>query len=314
MNKKEFLSYIGNISQIGGIRDFTFNDGKSKGVRAIEVNTGNLCFTVLPDRCLDIAQTFYKGTAVSWISKSGITAPSYYEKDGQNFLKSFFGGLVTTCGLKNIGKPYKEKGLHGTVANIPAENVSVFADWIDNEYVMKITGQIRESMALGENLLLKRSITTKLFSDEILLEDTIVNESFSDEKIALCYHCNFGYPLVCEDSKITNVPKEHCKMSPPTHNEVEKCIPVDYSDDVVTVGIENKEISATITYKTDNLPDFLIWKMFNMGEYVVALEPRTTRFGGENIEKNDRYVVLKPFEEYKTYLKFKVKIKSKINE
>lgn len=95
-------------------------------------------------------------------------------------------------------------------------------------------------------------------------------------------------------------------MSAPTHNEEEECIPVDYSDDVVTVGIENKEISATITYKTDNLPDFLIWKMFNEGEYVVALEPRTTRFGGENITKNNKYVVLKPFEEYKTYLKFEV--------
>ena len=306
MKKKELLSYIGDISQIGGIRDFTFNDGKSKGVRAIEVNTGNLRFTVLPDRCLDIAQTFYKGTAVSWISKSGITAPAYYEKDEQNFLKSFFGGLITTCGLRNIGKPYMDQGLHGRIANIPAEKVSVFADWIDDEYVMKITGQIRESKALGENLVLKRSITAKLFSDEIVLEDTIINEGFSNENIALCYHCNFGYPLVSENSKIVNVPEEHSQMSAPTHNEDEECIPVSYNDDVVTVGINNKDVFASITYKTDTLPDFLIWKMFNEGEYVVALEPRTTRFGGENIAKNNKYVVLKPFEEYKTYLKFEV--------
>ena len=81
------------------MRDFTFNDGKSKGVRAIEINTGNLCITVLPDRCMDIAQASFKGTPVSWISKTGITSPMYYEKDGRNFMRSFYGGLVSTCGF-----------------------------------------------------------------------------------------------------------------------------------------------------------------------------------------------------------------------
>ena len=55
MNKSELLIYIGSVEQIGGIRDFSFNEGKAKGVRAIEINTGKLCFTVLTDRCLDIA-------------------------------------------------------------------------------------------------------------------------------------------------------------------------------------------------------------------------------------------------------------------
>ena len=55
MKKQELLKYIGSVEQIGGIRDYTYNDGKSKGVRAIEVNTGNLRFTIFPDslsRCL----------------------------------------------------------------------------------------------------------------------------------------------------------------------------------------------------------------------------------------------------------------------
>ena len=42
MNKQELLRYVGCVEQIGGIRDVTFNDGKAKGVRAIEVSTGNL--------------------------------------------------------------------------------------------------------------------------------------------------------------------------------------------------------------------------------------------------------------------------------
>lgn len=306
MNKKEILSRIGDITQIGGIKDVTFNDGRRKGVRAIEVNTGKLCFTVLPDRCMDIAYASYQGTPISWISKTGITAPTYYEKDGRNFLRGFFGGLVTTCGLKNIGGPFLDQGLHGRSANLPGENISIFADWVGDEYIMKLSGQMRECAVFGENLVIKRTITTKLFSNEFTLEDTIVNQGFSDEKIALCYHCNFGYPLVDEGASIIHVPAEVSRITGPIHGKEEECIPVVFHDDLVTVGIQNKTICAYLTYKTDHLPDFLIWKMLGESEYVVGLEPRTTCLGGEDIQNSEKYVVVKPFEEYQTYLKFQV--------
>ena len=82
---------------------------------------------------------------------------------------------------------------------------------------------------------------------------------------------------------------------------------VKYNDDVVTTGIENNEIGAYVTYKRDTLPEFVIWKMLGEGDYVVGLEPRTSAFGGENIAKNNTYVSLKPFEEYKTFLKLNFK-------
>lgn len=243
--------------------------------------------------------------SVSWISKTGVVSPAYYEKDGKNFLRGFFGGLVTTCGLKNIGRAYGEMGLHGRISNTPAENISKYCAWEGDEYIIRVSGEMRETSAMGENLLLKRTITTKLFSNEFVLTDTIVNEGFSEEKIALCYHCNFGYPLVCEDAKIVNVPDEYSKISPPTHAVGENCIDVKYDrGENVTVGIENSKMGAYITYNTANLPDFLIWNMPSESDYVIGLEPRTTSLGGENIEKNNKYVILKPFEEYKTELKF----------
>ena len=309
MDKKELLRYVGDISQIGGIRDFTFNDGKSKGVRAIEIDTGVIRFTVIPDRGLDIAQTFFEGEAMSWISKTGIVAPTYYEKDGKGFLRGFFGGLLTTCGLKNIGGPVGEYGLHGRAANIPAEKVSVFADWVDGEYVMSVCGVMRDAVVFGENLVIKRTITTKLYSNEIILRDTVVNEGFEDEDIAFCYHCNFGYPLVCEGAKIMNVPEEVSYITAPIHGKEEECIGVDQTGEYVTVGIDNGKKIAQLTYKTDTMPDFLIWKMLGESEYVVGLEPRTTRYGGQEIIENNKYVTLHPFEEYKTYLKFEFKNK-----
>lgn len=307
MKKIELLKHVGSVEQIGGIRDITFNDGKEKGVRAIEVNTGNLRFTVLPDRCMDIAQASFKGQAISWISKTGITSPQYYEKDGKNWLRGFYGGLITTCGLHNIGGPVEEHGLHGRIANTPAEKISIFADWIDEEYVMQISGEMRESMVFGSNLVLKRTITAKLFSDSFTVEDTIVNEGFQTEKVALCYHCNFGYPLVQESAKIVNVPAKFAEITGPMHGKEKECIPVSYSEDVVTVGIENERIGAYLSYERSTLPDFLIWKMLGESEYVIGLEPRTTMYGGQNIIDHDTYVKLDPFQEYRTKLEFSVR-------
>ena len=305
MPKQQLLKYAGSVSQLGGIRDFTFNDGKMKGVLAIEVNTGKLKFTILPDRCMDIANAEFCGENLVWISKTGITAPTYYEKDGKNWLHGFFGGLMTTCGLRNIGGPVDEHGLHGRIANTPAEKVSVFADWVDDEYVMKISGEMRESCVFGDNLVLKRTITAKLFEDTITVEDTIINEGFEAQNIALCYHCNFGYPLVSETAKLINIPEEHCVMSAPIHGKEEECITVEYPDDVVRVGIENNGIGAYITYNRSTLPDFVMWKMLGESEYVIGLEPRTARWGGANIGKNNAYVKLEPFTEYKTIVKFR---------
>ena len=307
MKKQELLKHIGSVEQIGGIKDYTFNQGKEKGVRAVEIDTGKVRFVILPDRCMDIAQAFYKGTPVSWISKTGITSPAYYNKDGFEWLRGFYGGLITTCGLKNIGKPYDGQGLHGRIANIPATKVSVYADWQDDEYIMKVSGEMRESTVFGENIVLKRTITTTLFSDEFIVEDVIVNEGFADENIALAYHCNFGYPLVKDGAKIINVQPEISDITAPIHGKEEECIKVEHTGDESFAGIENGEIGAYITYKRNNLPEFLVWKMLGESEYVVGLEPRTTNLGGSAIAEKNAYVTIKPFEEYKTCIKFSFK-------
>ena len=307
MTRKELLRRVGSVEQIGGIRDVTFNDGKAKGVRAIEVNTGLLRFTVLPDRCMDIAQADYRGAAIAWISKTGITAPTYYEKDGKSWLRGFFGGLLTTCGLRNIGSPHRDQGLHGRIANTPAAKVSIFADWIGDEYVMRVSGEMRESAVFGENLVLKRTITTKLFSKEITVEDTVVNEGFEDAEIALAYHCNFGYPLVDEGARLVNVASDIAEVTAPIHGKTEECIRVPAEGNTSCVGIQNGNLAVYVSADRATLPDYMIWKMIGESEYVIGLEPRTTNFGGKNIEANHAYVTLAPFDEHRMKVKFEIK-------
>lgn len=307
MTKQELLKRVGSVEQIGGVRDFTFNDGKAKGVRAIEINTGKIRFTILPDRCMDIAQAEFEGKAFGWISKTGVVAPQYYDKEGTNWLRGFCGGLITTCGLKNVGGPHGDQGLHGRIANTPASKVSVFADWVGDEYIMKVSGEMRECAVFGLNLVFKRTITAKLFDSSFTVEDTVVNEGFHDEGVALCYHCNFGYPLVTEGAKMINVPADVAELTAPIHGKEEECIHVYYDTDVQTVGIENDTMGAYITYKRDTLPGFLIWKMMGESEYVVGLEPRTINGAAHKNESDDWLVSLKPFEEFTTKLKFELK-------
>ena len=110
-----------------------------------------------------------------------------------------------------------------------------------------------------------------------------------------------------EGARIVNVPAEVSKITKPIHGKEEECIPVDYSEEKVKVGIENDSIGAYLTYERKTLPDFVIWKMLGESEYVIGLEPRTTELGGQDIVDRDVYVKLEPFEEYRTKLKFSVR-------
>ena len=307
MTRKEVLERFGCVEQIGGIKDYTLNGGKADGVRAIEINTGKIRFTVLPGRCMDIVNCDAYGTPVAWLSKSGICATAYYEPEGGGWLRNWSGGLVTTCGLRHVGGAYENHGVHGRVANIPAQKVSVDAFWDGDDYIMMVSGEVRESCTFGENIVLRRTIATKLFDDKFMLTDTIINEGARTENIAMIYHCNFGYPFVCENSKIVGVGEEHQSMEAPTPFADEAVYGLDLDGDMKTVGIETGKLGAYITYKRDTLPEFLLWKKFAASDYVVGLEPRNVSAAGADLHEKDAFVKLEAYSEFKTSLCFSFK-------
>ncbi|PID58663.1 hypothetical protein CSB45_03725 [candidate division KSB3 bacterium] len=68
-SRDELLKRVGSISQLGGVTATEFSDGKARGVRAAEFNTGSgLHFTVLLDRGLDISAADYCGRSLCWQS------------------------------------------------------------------------------------------------------------------------------------------------------------------------------------------------------------------------------------------------------
>jgi len=73
-------------------------------------------------------------------------------------------GLVFTCGLTSIGGPLDPTEAdapvptHGRISSVPAENLSTFAGWEGDDYVLRVTGVMRETAAFGVNLQMTRTV------------------------------------------------------------------------------------------------------------------------------------------------------------
>ena len=104
MNLKELQKqgYIGNPAQLVTLRRVTLGEGKAKGTEIIEVKTaGGLELDILPDTGLDIGQCRFRGINMSWMSKNGYDSPTVFSPYETEFVNTFPGGLLYTCGLRS---------------------------------------------------------------------------------------------------------------------------------------------------------------------------------------------------------------------
>ncbi len=135
LDRAALMPRVGGMEQLASIRRLAIEDGKGRGMRVWEVSNGSgLAFTVYPDRGLDIGRASIRGVPVAWYSANGEVAPAFYEPEGAGWLRSWAGGLLTSCGLANVGTPCdvggEPQGLHGRLSHIPAAEVnSTAACW-----------------------------------------------------------------------------------------------------------------------------------------------------------------------------------------
>ncbi len=300
-SKAELLERVGDISQIGGVKRVTLADGPQSGVEGVEFRTGSgLNFTVLPSRGMDISFAEYNGVPLCWRSSTGEVAPSFYEPQGLGWLRSFYGGLLVTCGMANIGSPCvdqgKELGLHGRVSNIPATNVWADSEWDGDEYIMWAQGKVRETSAFDENLLRTRKIWAKLGEPKIYLHDIVQNQGFKRNEHMYLYHINAGFPVVDVNTKfiaptLKVIPKDaaaevekekYDSFLPPTAGFEERVYYHDMQEDNdgnVYTALINETIDKGegfgfyIKYRKSEFPRFIEWKFNSKGAYVVGMEP-----------------------------------------
>lgn len=298
--KRELLRYVGDISQVADARQTMITSGRGKGVSAVDTKTGGgLSMTILTDRGMDIAWAEYKGVPLAHISKCGVSSPFLFEQQGTGFFRSFTAGLLTTCGLTYMGAPClddgKELGVHGRVSNIPAEDVSVYKEWIGDEFVFKIRGKMRECEYFGENIVLTRTFSYKLGENKLYINDVVENCGFNEQPLMVLYHFNFGYPLVDNTTKLYHtkanvVPRdsaaavgidEYSSFHEPVHNYPEQVFFLDMQpkNDTSYSCLYNEELlgglGVYLKFKKSQLKNFTEWKQMGEGDYVVAMEPCT---------------------------------------
>ena len=199
--------------QMYTLRRVEIAEGKAKGVSVIEVATaGGLQVDILPDSGLDIGQVRYKGTNVTFISKNGYDSPASIMPYETEFLHTFPGGMLYTCGLRSTGGAHRDGDewhpRHGRYHSLMAEHICTDVE----DDVIVIKGTMRETALFGYNLVLKRTIRIPVFGAEVTVSDELTNMAPQDEEYALLYHCNFGYPLISEKAHV-ELP-ENRKTSP----------------------------------------------------------------------------------------------------
>ena len=206
--REELLRRVGNPAQLGGTRHYTLGEGRSKGTAAIDVDTGSgFRFTILPDRGLDISLASYKGLKLVYLTPNGEVHPAFYEPEALGWLRTFFGGLVTTCGLTYLGPPgvdgEEQLGLHGRYAASPARQVCDLSGWDDDEYRVEISGVVEECVLFGDKIRLTRTITTSLGSKALKIRDVAENFGYATSPLTILYHVNAGFPLLDTPARLS---------------------------------------------------------------------------------------------------------------
>jgi hypothetical protein len=305
--RSDLLQRIGDVSQIAAVRSMRLEDGSEAGVRLIEVRTGTgFRFNVLPSRGMDVSFAEYKGIPLSWRSCTGDVSPAFYEPEGDGWHRIFYGGMVITCGLSNVGAPCvdqgEELGRHGRISATPAESVYADGRWEQDEYQLMIQGRMRQATFWGENLTMTRHIHSRLGASWFRIEDEVENHGFSPVPLMFLYHVNIGFPLVSEKSTILIPSKKAIAMDASMNAEgfrelhaplSEAPSQVFYhetasdSDGIVTVALINEKLplGLYIRYSKDRLKNLVQWKMLGQGAYVLGIEPANCHVEGRAAER-----------------------------
>jgi len=310
-SRAELLRRVGRLDQVAGVRLVTLADGIERGVRTLEFRTGSgFEFDVLIDRAFDIGRCEHRGRPLAWISPAGFAGPWFYEPDQLGFLRTFGGGLLTTCGLDHAlgpaedtaeqygypGRQTESYGLHGRVSGRPARLEGYGEYWQGDECVLWGEGVVAQAAVFGEQLLLRRRIEARVGESRLTVRDVVTNTGYSRTPHMLVYHVNVGWPVVDEGAELIapvvavqargNYPIDsYQRLHAPKSGYVEQAFDQELAaedDGRVPVAVVNEALGlgAYQVFRKDQLPHHIVWRMLGEGTYAVGIEPSTNSLGG----------------------------------
>ena len=285
------LKYVANIENLVGCDFFEYTDGNAKGVRCCKMFNGVFEINVILDKAMNIGRATHCGENFSYVTKNGVVSPMLANTDAVPFLQSFDGGLLYTCGLSNIGAPKDGQIQHGRISNSVAKNVHLERSGEFGE-IITLVGEIAETGLFTQNLLLTRRITMKLNDNNIEIEDVVKNRGFDSANYVLLYHFNLGYPLINENTTlkiedcvvegvndISKTDLQNCfQMEKPTVGYEERVYIHSVSKQQQNAVVNNGKKALTLSYDGEKLPYLVEWKSMAAQDYVLGVEPSTSKF------------------------------------
>ena len=290
---------VGRDDQIASVLQMRLDDGISRGVRAALLrNGGGVEALLVTDRALDIAQFSFRGESLVWHGPGGIAPAHPGTQNDDEFTRTFFGGLVTTCGLDAFGPAGSDAfgswGPHGHINHCAAQDVQVRCDIESPDGHVEVRGVVLQARMMGESLRLERTWSSRIGSAQLQLHDRVTNCGGQSYPHMLLYHCNAGYPLLDEH---TEVLVSHTSISPrdaqaatgiPVWNrgdtpdatfreQVFIHEPSCDGDGWAVAAVVNRRLrngmGFAVYYKPAQLPALFTWRMLGAKTYVMAVEP-----------------------------------------
>ncbi|MDR1705047.1 MAG: aldose 1-epimerase family protein [Clostridiales bacterium] len=303
MDKREFYSYVGNQAQQYGIRRIRVQEGRASGTQVIEAWTaGGLHVDILADMALDLGMLRYKGVNMGFISKNGYDSPAAFIPYEDNFVNTFPGGMMYTCGLRSVGPAGRDgtewHPLHGRFHGLQANDVC--ADVRDGNII--ISGVMRETALFGHALELRRVITIPALGSTVVVADTLENLTAKPEEFMLLYHFNFGYPLLSEHAKLIlpdgrkTAPRDdgakaglgsELVFERPKNGVAEQVFFHEAPETWARLENPALGVAASLRWNGDSLPILAEWKSMASGDYVLGLEPSNCYVMGRAAERNN---------------------------
>lgn len=304
---------IGDLNAFCGWKDYVYNDGPARGVRAMDLDNGRgVQLTVLADRGLDVSSLRFQGKQAAFLSKTGVKSPALYQEEGgRGFLRQFYAGFLTTCGISYAGASHEEDGmaygLHGPFSNTPAGKVCAETVYERGEAVLRVSGEVRQNQVFGENLVVKRELKLHTEKDLLTLEDTVENQGHFDSPLMLVYHVNFGYPLLDAGARVYSSArdvaprdadakkglKKYHLMEEPGAQRPEECFFHTGQGEDAFAMLHNEALGQACVVKFDGraLPLLCEWKCMREGDYALGLEPTTSGVMGRPAARRDGLLV-----------------------
>jgi len=296
-------TFVKKLHEMGlRVSHTTMRGGRRDGVELLTIHDNDFEFSIIPTRGMGIHTAKFRSEMIGWTSPvEGPVHPKFVplsEPSGLGWLDGF-DELLVRCGLESNGAPQFDEtngnlqfGLHGRIANQPAEDVVARID--GNE--LCVSAEVRETRLLCYNVALQTEIRTQTGENGFRIRDRIVNRSAKSTTAQLLYHINLGAPLLGEGAQVVCPAVEICPRNDHAAKDIQNwqsyAGPTPGFEEMVyffqLAADDNGQTTALLKSRSGNsgirvsfninqLPYFIVWKntAAEQDGYVTGLEPAT---------------------------------------